>query len=206
MQPVKKLSVILLTVLVYAMLYSCSSSSKASQAWVSSEYKKSSYTKIMVLAKISDDAARKQLEDATVNALKAKGYTAVTAYMHVTADDLTSEEKFIRKIQSEQVDALIVFDKPSTTAEYKNMPQVSAGVGVPVRVGFFNVFLGGSVPIAGGVKQEQVINLKSSFYNKDSRMPFWALDLNGKLNKGTASLAEEFAGKVVSSLISSNIL
>lgn len=160
----------------------------------------------MVLAKISDDAARKQLEDATVNALKAKGFNAVTAYMHVTADDLSSEEKFIQKIEAEQVDALIVFDKPSTTSEYKNTPSVSAGVGVPVRVGFFNVFLGGSVPIAGGVKQEQVINLKSSFYNKDSRMPFWALDLNGKLNKGTASLADEFSLKVVSSLISSNIL
>jgi len=50
--------------------------------WKASDYKPEPYRKVMVLAKISDAAARKQLEDFTVKFLTDKGIVAIPAYAH----------------------------------------------------------------------------------------------------------------------------
>ncbi|TSA24657.1 MAG: hypothetical protein D4R67_11455 [Bacteroidetes bacterium] len=76
----------------------------------------------MVLAKIEQTEIKKQFEDAMVNALKQKGYNAIPSYANVTAEDLGSTEKFIARIDTLKVDALLAFTLLGVETRVVNTP------------------------------------------------------------------------------------
>jgi len=80
------------------------------------------YRTIMVLAKIEQTEIKKQFEDAMVNALKQKGYNAIPSYANVTAEDLGSTEKFIARIDTLKVDALLAFTLLGVETRVVNTP------------------------------------------------------------------------------------
>lgn len=174
-------------------------------AWKSPDYKPEQYRKVMVLAKISDELTKRQMEDATVKLLGEKGIMAIPAYAHITAPDLASEETLIAKADLLQVDALLVYNITGNETDYKNTPSVNASVGVPVKVGIFRGFLGTNVPITGGSKAVSKIKVTASFYNKTSHAMQWSYPMSGKLKTDNAKLAASLAKQTVNAMIKDNL-
>lgn len=173
----------------------------AQSSWKSPDYKATTYRKVMVLAKTTDELAKRQIEDASVKLLAEKGITAIPSYSNVTAADIASEDAFMVKADSLQVDALVVYTLKGQGTQYKTTPSVNVSAGIPVRVGIFGGFLGGSIPIAGGAKAVNVVNAAATFYNRASKSMQWSYPLSGKLKSGTEKLANSFAKSTINAMI-----
>jgi hypothetical protein len=165
------------------------------------------YQKILILAKVEQANSKKQFEDAMVKALKDKGYNAIPSYSNLTPDDLSNLDKLSAKADTLKIDALLAFSVINVETTIVNTPQVSASVGVPVRVGFMSVCVGGSVPLGGGPKQVKTVNVRAGLYNKKgSQDPVWSLVLSGNLDNGTDELVYKFVKKTVKTLFSQSVL
>ncbi|MFZ4521029.1 MAG: hypothetical protein ACOYNC_04960 [Bacteroidales bacterium] len=174
------------------------SATTAQTTWKASDYKPETYRKVMVLAKISDVVARKQLEDATVKFLNDKGIVAIPAYSNIKKTNIASREAFLVIADSLQVDALLVYSVNGAEKQIENKPTVSVGVGVG---GMYGGYAGASVPIAGGAKVVTVVKLSTYFYNRASVDEQWAQQLSGSLADGTDKLAYTFARTTVKAMI-----
>lgn len=173
----------------------------AQSSWKSPQYKPEAYRKVIVLAKTSNELAKRQIEDAAVKVLKEKGIEAIPAYATITAADLVSEQALIDKADGLGVDALLVYTVTGNNSQYKNKPSVNASLGVPVRVGIFRGFLGGNVPLAGGSKTVKTVQITASFYNRTSKLIQWSFPLSGVLKNDTNKLANSFAKSTVNAMI-----
>ena len=191
--------------LVFLSIFLILSLCSAQSSWKSPEYKAEKYRKLIVLAKISDDLTKRQVEDATVKLLAEKGISAIPAYSNITDEDLASEDALIKKADSLQADALIVYTITGQNTDSKNSPSVNMNVGVPVRVGIFRGFLGTNVPIAGGAKSVKTVKANASFYNRSSKDKQWSYQLSGRLKSGTNKLAVSFAKTTVNALFNDDI-
>ncbi len=169
----------------------------AQTSWKSSDYMPEAYRKVMVLAKITDVVARKQLEDFTVKLLTDKGIVAIPAYANVKKTDGVSREAFLVIADSLQVDALLVYSVNGTEKRVKNTPSLSVGVGV----GMYGGYAGASVPISGGAKMVTLVKLSAYFYNRASKDEQWAQPLSGTLEGGTDKLAYTFARTTVKAMM-----
>ena len=185
----------------FCSLFLLVSIAAAQSSWKSPDYKAEVYRKVIVLAKTSDELARRQIEDATVKLLNDKGIAAIPAYANITAADIASEAALIAKADALEADALLVYSITGQEAKIKNTPAVNMSVGVPVRIGIFGGFLGGNIPIAGGAKAVNTIKANAAFYNRHSKTMQWSLGLSGKLKTGTEKLADAFAKTTVSALL-----
>ncbi|TKS56691.1 hypothetical protein [Mesohalobacter halotolerans] len=183
---------------IFCVIVSCGSQNSSS--WKSPDYEKQNYRKVMVLAKTSDELAQRQLEEATVKLLKNKGVNAITAYNSIEPKDLKSENTFIKKANTLQVDALIVYNFGKVKSEYKRKPSIDANIGVPVKLGIFRGFLGTDIPLAGGNRRVETVNAQVSFYNRSSSSMQWSQSLSGDLKNGTQNLASSFASKSVNKM------
>jgi hypothetical protein len=170
---------------------------KAQTSWKSSDYKPEPYRKVMVYAKVSDVAARKQLEDFSVKFLTDKGIIAIPAYANIRKTEGMTREAFLVIADSLQVDALLVYSVNGAERQVENTPTVSVGVGV----GMYGGYAGASVPIAGGAKMVTVVKLTVDFYNRASKDEQWSMQLSGKLDNGTDKLAYTFAKATVKAMV-----
>lgn len=189
------------TTLILSILFFVLINASAQSTWKSPEYKATTYRKVIVLAKLSDDIARRQFEDATVKALQAKGIEAIPAYSNITAADLASEEALIAKADTLEADALLVYNITGKDAVYTNTPSVGVSVGVPVKIGIFRGFIGSNLPLAGGTKATPVINATATFYNRSSKDMQWSCPLTGKQKKGNDKLAQDFANTTIKAML-----
>ena len=170
---------------------------RAQTSWKSSDYKPEPYRKVMVLARVTETAARKQLEDYTVKLLNDKGITAITAYANVKQTDGISREAFMVIADSLQVDALLVYSVNGAEKQVEHTPTVSVGVGV----GMYGGYAGASVPIAGGAKMVLLVKMTVDFLNRASKDEQWSMQLSGKLDGATDKLAYTFAKSTVKTLL-----
>ncbi|MCX6284043.1 MAG: hypothetical protein NTW31_07410 [Bacteroidetes bacterium] len=168
----------------------------AQTTWKASDYKPEPYRKVMVLAKISDVTARRQLENNTVKFLNDKGIVAIPAYLNVKKTDGVSREAFLVIADSLQVDALLIYSVNGAEKHAENTPTVSVGVGV----GGYGGYAAASVPISGGAKMVTVVKLSVYFYNRASLDEQWAQQLSGTLEDGTDKLAYTFAKTTVKAM------
>jgi len=187
-------------------LTSTSTAQKVLNSWVSPEYAKPNYRKVAVLAKISDKEIQQMVEDNAVLALREKGVTAITSYLNFKEADLASTEALIAKADQLQVDAVVVFSVLREDSKIQNTPTLSAGVAIPVRIGFFTAYLGGNVPLAGGPKFVDVLQLKSEFYNRNSETPHWTTTYEFKLKNNYEAIAKGWTTRTVASLFRNAIL
>lgn len=187
-------------------LTSTSTAQKVLNSWVSPEYTKPNYRKVAVLAKISDKEIQQMVEDNAVLALREKGITAITSYLNFKEADLASTEALIAKADQLQVDAVVVFSVLREDSKIQNTPTLSAGVAIPVRIGFFTAYLGGNVPLAGGPKFVDVLQLKSEFYNRNSETPHWTTTYEFKLKNNYEAIAKGWTTRSIASLFRLNIL
>jgi hypothetical protein len=183
--------------IAFCLAVLCQPDMNAQKSWKSPDYKPETYRKVMVLAKISDVTARKQLEDFTVKFLNDKGVVAIPAYANVKKTDGVSREEFLVVADSLQVDALLVYSVNGAEKRIENTPTVSVGVGV----GGYGGYAGASVPIAGGAKMVTLVKLSVYFYNRASVDEQWAQQLSGTLEDGTDKLAFTFAKSTVKTMM-----
>jgi hypothetical protein len=168
----------------------------AQSTWKASDYQPEPYRKVMVLARVSEQVARKQLEDYTVKFLNDKGVVAIPAYANISKTEGVSREEFLVIADSLQVDALLVYSVNGAEKVIENKPTVSVGVGV----GMYGGYAGASVPIAGGAKMVMVVKMSVYFYNRASTDEQWALQLSGTLDNETDKLAYSFAKTTVKAM------
>ena len=181
-------------------------SQKVLNSWVSPEYTKSDYRKVAVLAKISDKKIQQMVEDNAVLELRAKGINAITSYLNFKEEDLSSHDAVITKADQLQVDAVVVFSVKREDTKVQNTPTLSAGVGIPIRIGFIHTYIGGSVPLAGGPKLVDVLQLKSEFYNRNSDAPHWNTTYEFKLKNNYEAVAKGWTSKTVAAILKAGIL
>jgi|APCry1669189204_1035204.scaffolds.fasta_scaffold00367_3 hypothetical protein len=182
---------------VFCLIVLLQPASKGQTTWKASDYKLEPYRKVMVLAKVTDPASRKQLEEYTVRLLNEKGIVAITAYGNVNKTDGVSREAFLVTADSLQVDALLIYSVNGTAKRAESTSTVSVGVGV----GGYNGYAGASVPIAGGAKVVTDVKLSVYFYNRASVDEQWALQLSGTVDGNTDKLAYTFAKTVVKAMM-----
>jgi hypothetical protein len=181
-------------------------SQKVLSSWVSPEYTKSEYRKVAVLAKISDKKIQQMVEDNAVLELRAKGINAITSYLNFKDEDLSSHDAVITKADQLQVDAVVVFSVKREDTKVQNTPTLSAGVGIPIRIGFIHTYIGGSVPLAGGPKLVDVLQLKSEFYNRNSDTPHWNTTYEFKLKNNYEAIAKGWTTRTVAAIFRAGIL
>lgn len=177
----------------------------AQSTWKSPTYQKQDYRKVIVLAKTSNEGARRILEDETVLQLKSAGIDAIPAYSTIQESDLASEETFLAKANQLEVDGLFVYNFGKVATEYKNTPSVNASAGVPVNIGVFRGFLGTNVPLAGGVKQVEKISGSTSFYNRQGGDMQWSRNFSGKLGPDISKLAQKLANSTIKACVKDGI-
>ena len=183
--------------IAFCLFFIIHQASMAQTTWKAADYKPEPYRKVMVLAKISDIAAKRQLEDFTVKFLNDKGIVAIPAYSNVKRTDGVTREAFLVIADSLQVDALLVYSVNGAIQRAENTPTVSVGVGV----GMYGGYAGASVPIAGGTKLVTEVKLSVYFYNRASTDEQWANQLSGTLEGNTDKLAYTFAKSTVKAMI-----
>ena len=157
--------------------------------WKSPGYKPEAMRRVMILAKITDVAARRQLEDFTVKLLADKGIEAVQAYSNLSKTRFDTREAFLAYADSISVDALLVFTVEDARKMAENKPTVSIGVGV----GMYGGYMGASAPISGGTKMVTLVSLSGKFYTRTTEGEQWIITLSGKLDGPTDKLAYSFA-------------
>jgi hypothetical protein len=158
--------------------------------WKSPGYKPETMRRVMVYAKITDVAARRQLEDFTAKLLADKGIDAVAAYSTLKRTKFETREAFLAYTDSIRVDAILAFDVEDAQEITVNQPTVSVGVGVG---GMYGGYAGASAPIAGGPKMVTLVSLSGKFYTRSATGEQWIIKLSGKLDGPTDKLAHSFA-------------
>jgi hypothetical protein len=181
-------------------------SQKVLNSWMSPEYSKPEYRKVAVLAKISDKEIKQMVEDNAVLALREKGINAITSYLNFKETDMASNETLLARADQLQVDAVVVFSVLREDTKVQNTPTLSAGVAIPVRIGFFTAYLGGNVPLAGGPKLVDVLQLKSEFYNRNSDVSHWNTTYEFKLKNNYEAIAKGWTSRTVAAIFKSKIL
>jgi len=168
-------------------------STKTTSTWAAPDLQPRTYGKVAVVAKISDDIARRTLEDAVVKGLIDRGISAVASYQTFTAADLASPEAVEAKAKELGVDAGLIFSVTGKDAKVNSGPTVHASVGVPVRAGPFSMFLGTSVPLGGGTAVVPVATVKSEFFSAGNEDALWIASYTTDLRNGNERAAEEIA-------------
>jgi hypothetical protein len=189
--------------LFFSSLIALSVSSQS--AWKSPNYKAETYRKVLVLAKITDQLAKREIEDETVKLLEQKEIKAIPAYSNITEADMATEEAFLKKADELMLDGLIVYTPSSSGTKYKNTPSANVHMGVPIKLGIFRGSIGGNVPLAGGTKQVTIVNANAAFYNRTSNDMQWSYALSGKLNSGTSKLAASFAKSTINRMFKDDL-
>ena len=89
------------------------SSILAQTTWTTPGYKPAEVRKLMVLAKVTDAAARQQLEDFSVKFLADKGIPAIASYANLKQNRFHTREDFLAAIEKVRLD----FSKPFADLE-----------------------------------------------------------------------------------------
>ena len=173
---------------------------KTTSTWATPGLEPKTYEKVAVLGKISDDVARRILEDAVVAGLTDRGIVAVAAYQTFTEEDLSSDEAVVARAQELGVDAGLVFTVTGEDTKVKSGSSVHASVGVPVRAGPFSLFVGTSVPLGGGTTVSKVVGVKSEFIAAGVEGPLWIANFTTDLKHGNEQAAQEVAKQALKNL------
>ncbi len=183
--------------IAFCLLVFIQSAAISQTSWKSTDYKPLPYRKVMILAKVSDVTARRQLEDFTATLLNDKGIVAITAYSTIRRTGVISREAFLAIADSLTVDALLVYEVDGAEKRAEQSPTISVGVGV----GMYGGYMGASAPIAGGAKVVTVVKVSAYFYNRDSKDEQWSQQLSGTLDGATDKLAYTFAKTTVKAMM-----
>lgn len=177
-------TVILPMVVMMTLAGNVVAKTRATGTWADAGLEPRRFEKVLVLAKFSEDGARRILEDEVVKGLAGRGVVAVQAYKVLEAADLEGSEAIRAKAAQLGIDAGIVFTVTGEESKVKSGPSVNAHVGVPARVGPFSMFLGTNVPLGGGTSTVKQIKLTAKFYGDPEGDAVWIGNYASDLSAG----------------------
>jgi hypothetical protein len=173
---------------------------KTTSTWSAPDLHPATYAKVLVLAKFSDDAARRTLEDALVKGLKNRGVNAVAGYEVLKPADLESREAIIARARELGADAGIVFKVTDSKTEAKPPSNVHASVGVGLGGygGGFGLFVGTSVPLGGSEpKSITTVAVSAEFCSEGHEAARWIATFSTTLVNGAEDAARDIAGQAL---------
>jgi len=194
-----KLPFLLVVVLVLATLLlavvPAAAATKTVNNWAAATVTPLPGKKMLVLAKISDDVAKRSLEDAVVAGLKQKGIEAIPAYTSITEADLVSVEAIRKKAEELGVSAGIAYTVTDQGEQVVQKPHASVSIGIGgYGGGGFGGFLGTSVPLGGGATTVHYYEVKGELLLLETQGPQWI----GTYSTDVAAGAQNEAAAVAS--------
>ena len=149
--------------------------------------------KILVVAKIKEEAKRRQLEQEGQVELKKRGVDTILGSDVMTEDDFASVEMIRAKVESLGVDGVLGF-VPLAIDESVKTSSVSVGFGVGgYSGGGMGMFVGGSVPIGGSTTVVRTLRLRARYFARPFTDPAWEKLYSEKLTDDTTRLTQHLA-------------
>ena len=156
--------------------------------------------KVLVVAKIQEEAKRRSLEDAARTELKKRGVEAILGSDVMSEADFVSEDAVRQKVESLGVDGVIGYVPLGIDESVKtSSAHLSIGVG-GYGGGGMGMFVGGSVPIGGGSKVVRKVRLRARYFARPFAAPAWEQIYNQKLEDDTSWLIRHLAHDSVTAL------
>jgi hypothetical protein len=149
--------------------------------------------KVLVVAKIREEAKRRALEEEARIELQKKGVETILGSDVMTEADFASEETIRAKVESLGVDGVLGFVVLGIDEKQKtSSATLSVGVG-GYGGGGFGMFVGGSVPIGGTTTIVRTVHLRSRFWARPFEGPAWEKFYDEKLESDTTRLTQYLA-------------
>ena len=156
--------------------------------------------KVLVVAKIQEEAKRRSLEEAAGAQLKERGVEAILGSDVMAEPDFVSEDAVRKKVESLGVDGVIGY-VPLKIEESVKTSSVHLSVGVGgYGGGGMGMFVGGSVPIGGSSKIVRKVSLRARYFAKPFAGPAWEKVYQGKLEDDPTWLIRHIAHESVTAL------
>ena len=156
--------------------------------------------KVLVIAKIQQDATRNSLEKMVAAQLKERGVEATLGSDVMTQADFVSEEAVRKKVESLDVEGVIGY-VPLGIDESVKTSSVSVGIGIGgYSAGGMGMFVGGSVPVGGSTKVIRKVRLRVRYFAKPYAAPAWEKAYNEKLKDDLTPLIDYLARDSVGAL------
>jgi hypothetical protein len=156
--------------------------------------------KVLVVAKIREEAKRRALEEEARAELKKRGVETLLGSDVTTDADFASEDAIRSKVESLGVDGVLGFVVLGVDETVKTTSaSISVGVG-GYGGGGFGMFVGASAPIGGSTKIVRTVHLRSRFWARPFATPAWEKVYNEKLQDDTTRLTYYLAQDSIKTL------
>jgi hypothetical protein len=156
--------------------------------------------KVLVVAKIREEAKRRALEEEARIELKKRGVETMLSADVMTEDDFASEESIRRKVESLGVDGVLGY-VPLRIDETQKTSSASLSVGIGgYGGGGFGMMVGGTVPLGAKTTIVRTVQLRARFWPKPFSGPAWEKVYSEKLEADTTRLTQSVAYDSVKTL------
>lgn len=183
----------------------CTSSKPATNSYVAPGYVKRNYSKILVLARLRDEIARKKVETSLSDLLNRSGYKGATTYNLITLDDLTTRERFLAKIDTSTFDAIIVLSYMGANTSVSGQTTVSSTTPIG-STNFFDIYTSPAYDFNYDTKAQVAGYVNASFFTKESYQKQWSSILQINLSNGLDFASDFLAGTALASMKRDKIL
>jgi hypothetical protein len=156
--------------------------------------------KVLVAAKVQEEAIRRSLEEAVRAELEKRGVETILGSDVLTEADVASEEAVRMKVESLGVDGVIGYVPLSIEESVKTTSaHLSIGIG-GYGGGGLGMFVGGSVPIGGSTTVVRTVHVRARYFTRPFAGPAWEKVYSEKLEADTAKLVEDLAKDSIKAL------
>jgi hypothetical protein len=156
--------------------------------------------KVLVVARVREEAKRRALEEEARIELKKKGVETVLGSDVMTEEDFASEEALRAKVQSLGVDGVLGY-VPLKIDETQKTSSASLSIGIGGYSGSgFGMMVGGTVPIGQKTTIIRTVQVRSRFWAKPFDHPAWEKVYSEKLEEDTTRLTQSLAYDSVKTL------
>jgi len=159
--------------------------------------------KVLVVAKVREEAKRRQLEEEGRIELQKRGVETLLGSDVMVESDFASEETIRMKVESLGVDGVLAF-VPLAVDETVKTSSVSVGVGIGVggygSSGGLGVMVGGSVPLGSSSKIVRKVRVRARYFARPFAGPAWEKVYYESLTEDTTRLTQFLAYDSVKTL------
>lgn len=201
----KRLLTALLAITTVILNLHCAAPTKITTpglGYKASDYKKQSYKKLLVLSRVKDEVVRQKMENSLADLFGRSGQKAIASYKVLSADDLSSQEKFIAKLTELDVDALVAYTFYGTTNSQASDQVTFMGGNLPstipvTTIGWFNVFLSPGYAFDINTQVNTTTRVRTELYNKSSKDIRWYKVVEVEMNNGVDIGCDQLAGRAL---------
>ena len=159
--------------------------------------------KVLVVAKVKEEAKRRSLEGEAKIELQKYGVETLLGSDVMEEADFASEETIKKKVESLGVDGVLAY-VPLAVDESVKTSSVSVGIGIGVggygSHGGMGMMVGGSVPLSSSSKVVRKVRVRSRFFARPFEGFAWEKVYYEPLNEDTTRLVQTLAYDSVKTL------